>query len=320
MSARVSAASVAKRRLSALSEQLVSPIPDQGSFEDIPKLKKVAGPSAGPRATGKVVIITGTNSPMGIGRATAHQYAENGAKAIYLCDYAETHLETHKRELASLYPSVDVHTRQFDAGEPTGVKAVVDDAIAKYGRLDVFFANAGIVGQPKIFTEIEADEFLSTLKTNTVSVFLAAKFAAPAMQITSTSKPYPSGSIIGTASVAGLRSNAGSTDYSASKSGVVSIAQTIAFQLAGTGVRINALCPGVIETGMTAVMYDAARARGTQAKIGQLNPLRRGAHADEVARVALFLGSDESSYVNGQAWAVDGGLSSGHPFVPGKLA
>jgi NAD(P)-dependent dehydrogenase (short-subunit alcohol dehydrogenase family) len=139
------------------------------------------------------------------------------------------------------------------------------------------------------------------------------------MKLTSAEKKYPSGSIIGTASVAGLRSNAGSSDYSASKAGVVSLAQTIAYQLAGSGIRINAICPGLIETGMTAPMFDAARERGTEAKIGQLNPLGRAAHADEVARVALFLGSDESSYVNGQAWAVDGGLSVGHPFVPGKL-
>lgn len=200
------------------------------------------------------------------------------------------------------------------------MKAVVDDALSTYGRLDVFFANAGIVGTPQLFTEIESEAFLLTMKTNTLSVFLAAKYAAPAMQVTSSEKKYPSGSIIGTSSVAGLRSNAGSTDYAASKAGVISVAQTVAFQLAGTGVRINALCPGVIETGMTAPMYDAARERGTQGKIGQLNPLRRGAHADEVARVALFLGSDESSYVNGQSWAVDGGLSAGHPFVPGKLA
>jgi NAD(P)-dependent dehydrogenase (short-subunit alcohol dehydrogenase family) len=151
------------------------------------------------------------------------------------------------------------------------------------------------------------------------SVFLGAKYAAPAMMKTSAEKKYPSGSIIGTASVAGLRSNAGSTDYSASKAAVVSLAQTISYQLTGTGIRVNAICPGVIETGMTAPMYDAARQRGTERKIGQLNPLQRGAHADEVARVALFLGSDESSYVNGQAWAVDGGLSAGHPFVPGKL-
>jgi NAD(P)-dependent dehydrogenase (short-subunit alcohol dehydrogenase family) len=150
-------------------------------------------------------------------------------------------------------------------------------------------------------------------------VFLAAKHAAQAMQITSSAKPYPSGSIMCTASVAGIRSNAGSTDYSASKAAVVSIAQTMCYQLSGTGIRVNAICPGVIETGMTRVMYDAARARGTEKKIGQLNPLQRGAVADEVARVALFLGSEESSYVNGQAITVCGGLSAGHPFVPGRL-
>jgi NAD(P)-dependent dehydrogenase (short-subunit alcohol dehydrogenase family) len=149
---------------------------------------------------------------------------------------------------------------------------------------------------------------------------LAAKYAAVAMQKTSPSKPYSSGSIIMTASIAGIRSSAGHTDYSASKAAVISLAQTCSFQLAGTGVRINAICPGLIETGMTKQMYDVARARGTEDKIGQLNPLRRGAVADEVARVALFLGSEESSYVNGQAWAVCGGLSAGHPFVPGKVA
>ena len=152
------------------------------------------------------------------------------------------------------------------------------------------------------------------------SVFLAAKYAAPAMLKTSATKAQAGGSIIGTASVAGLRSNAGPTDYSASKAAVISLMQTTAWQLSGTGVRCNALCPGVTETGMTSTMYEAARARGTDKKIGQLNPTRRGAHADEVARVALFLASDEASYVNGQAWAVDGGLSAGHPVVPGKLA
>jgi NAD(P)-dependent dehydrogenase (short-subunit alcohol dehydrogenase family) len=140
------------------------------------------------------------------------------------------------------------------------------------------------------------------------------------MQITSAAKPSPSGSIIATASVAGLRSNAGSSAYSASKAAVISLAQTAAFQLAGTGVRVNALCPGLIETGMTAPVFDTARARGTQGRIGQLNPLKRAGHADEIARVALFLASDESSYVNGQAWAVDGGLSAGLPYVLGKMA
>jgi NAD(P)-dependent dehydrogenase (short-subunit alcohol dehydrogenase family) len=133
-------------------------------------------------------------------------------------------------------------------------------------------------------------------------------------------KPYPTGSIIGTASVAGIRSNAGSADSSASKAAVISLMQTISYQLAGTGIRCNAICPGIIETGMTSAMYVAARARGTQAKIGQLNPLKRGGVADEVARTVLFLASDDSSYVNGQAIPVCGGLSAGHPFVPGKMA
>ena len=159
-----------------------------------------------------------------------------------------------------------------------------------------------------------------TLKLTSTSVFLAAKHAAPAMKRTSPAKPKPSGSIIATASVAGLRANAGPSAYSASKAAVASLVQTIAFQLSGTGIRANALCPGLIETGMTAPMFDAARRRGTEDRIGQLNPLRRGGAADEIARVALFLGSDESSYVNGQAWAVDGGLSAGLPFVLGKLA
>lgn len=149
------------------------------------------------------------------------------------------------------------------------------------------------------------------------SVFLAAKHAAKAMM---QNKPYPTGSIIGTASVAGIRSNAGSADYSASKAAVVSLMQTISYQLAGTGIRCNAICPGIIETGMTSAMYESARSRGTEKKIGQLNPLRRGGVADEVARAVLFLGSDDSSYVNGQAIPVCGGLSAGHPYVLGKMA
>ncbi|KAI9809172.1 MAG: hypothetical protein M1825_002463 [Sarcosagium campestre] len=288
--------------------------------EGIPQIQKVASNSSGPRVKDKVIIVTGANSPLGIGRASAHQFAENGARAIYICDASSDHLETHRRELNSLYPSVDIHVRQFDAASEEAVAAVVADALATYDRLDVFFANAGIVGTSTIFTNVTASDFQSTLRTNVLSCFLAAKHAAPAMRsTTSPTKPHPSGSILFTASVAGMRSNAGSSDYSASKAAVISLAQTVAWQLAGSGIRANAICPGVIETGMTAPMYESARARGTEGRIGQLNPTRRGAHADEVARVALFLGSDEASYVNGQAWAVCGGLSAGHPVVPGKL-
>jgi NAD(P)-dependent dehydrogenase (short-subunit alcohol dehydrogenase family) len=91
--------------------------------------------------------------------------------------------------------------------------------------------------------------------------------------------------------------------------------QTTASTLTGTGVRVNAICPGLIETGMTRPIFERAREHGSEGKIGQLNPLQRAGQPDEIAAMALFLASDEASYVNGQAFAVDGGLSSTHPFT-----
>ncbi|TKA72319.1 hypothetical protein B0A49_06405 [Cryomyces minteri] len=310
--------SLPKQRLQQLSEQLAKPAEDPGTFEDIPRIRKIAGDPAGQQ--GKVVIITGANSPSGIGRASAHLFAGSGARAVFICDFADQYLQVHKRELGSLYPSVDIHARQFDASDESSIEQVVREALEKYGRLDVFFANAGINISQQRFYDASADDFMQTMKVNALSVFLAAKHASKAVLKTSDAKPYPSGSIIATASAAGMRSNAGPTDYSASKAAVISMMQTCAYQLAGTGIRCNAVCPGIIETGMTSKVYEMARSRGTERKIGQLNPLQRGGVADEIARVALFLGSDEASYVNGQAWAVCGGLTAGHPFVPGKLA
>ncbi|KAB5586179.1 hypothetical protein GE09DRAFT_1166662 [Coniochaeta sp. 2T2.1] len=313
-----SSSSPASRRLNAVANQL-SPKPAGDTFQGLPLIRKVGPGAKEPRVKDKVIIVTGANSALGIGRASAHQFASHGARAVYICDFDDSNLETHRREITALYPGVEVHVRKFDAADEKAVKAVVDDVVAKYGRLDVFFANAGIVGPHKVLSDVTNEEFMEVLRVNTLSTFLAVKHASAAMLLTSPSKPSSGGSIILTASVAGLRSNAGSTPYSASKAAVVSLAQTSAFQLAGTNVRVNALCPGLIETGMTAVVFEAARQRGTEKKIGQLNPLKRGGVADEIARVALFLGSDDSSYVNGQAWAVDGGLSAGHPYVQGKM-
>lgn len=113
------------------------------------------------------MIITGCNSPLGIGRATAHQFAENGSKALFLCDFNDEYLETHKREINSLYPNVEVNVRQFDASSEEAVKAVVDEAVQKYGRLDVFFANAGIASM-KMFYDYTAEEFMDMLKINSL--------------------------------------------------------------------------------------------------------------------------------------------------------
>ncbi|CAI6251847.1 unnamed protein product [Periconia digitata] len=302
-----------------LSKELSESLPDPGEFEGVKKVRSMAADLGTERVKGKVVIITGANSLIGIGRATAHNLARHGAKALYLCDFASTNLAHHERELTTLYPSVAVSTHQFDAADEAAVSAVVSQALREHGRLDVFFANAGIASG-RLFWEEDTEGFMKMMRTNALSVFLAAKYASRAMLVTSPAKPYPQGSIIATASVAGLRSNAGPTDYSASKAAVISLVQTCAYQLIGTGIRCNAVCPGLIETGMTAPTFEKARERGTERKIGQLNPLQRGGQPDEVAKVVAFLASDEASYVNGQAWAVDGGLSAGLPFVPGKLA
>lgn len=143
----------ARRRVDAIGSQL-------------PAITRVAGPSNGPRAQDKVVIITGANSALGIGRATAHQFAQNGARAIYLCDLDDEHLGAQKVELESL--GCQIHTRQMDAADEGQVQAVVDDALRRYGRLDVFFANAGITGMNVVFTELTDADFMEVLRANTL--------------------------------------------------------------------------------------------------------------------------------------------------------
>ena len=259
------------------------------------------------KLTGRVAIITGAAS--GIGRAASKLFAEAGAYVV-IADLSDKVNETLEQVKAAGGKGEAI-VGDVATGE------VVDQLIAaadKHGGVDVMFANAGVSGGLPGLMELTAEHWNEVLRINTVGVFLAVQAAARVMI------PRGKGSIICTASVAGIRSGAGGMPYSASKAGVISIVQTGANQLAGTGVRINAVCPGLTETGMTQIVFDRARERGTEGKIGQLNPLRRGAVPEEIAQVALFLASDDASYVNGQAIAVDGGLSSSHPVVPGKMA
>lgn len=118
------------------------------------------------RLDGQVCIITGANSELGIGRATAHQFARDGARALFICDHRDDNLEAIRLELQNGYPQVEVHVRCFDAASEPAVKQVIDDALHLYGRLDVFFANAGVVGTMKDFTCISVSDMMETLRVN----------------------------------------------------------------------------------------------------------------------------------------------------------
>ncbi len=261
------------------------------------------------RLEGKRAIVTGAGS--GIGRATALRFAEEGA-AVLVSDLSGPGLAETAEAIEKVGGSV--LAREADAGDEVGVAGLVAEAVRELGGLEVIYANAGVGGEPKAILELDAADWEGVLRVNLIGPFLAVKHGAAHMCA------HGGGSILCTASVAGLRSGAGPSPYSASKAGVISLVQTAAYQLAGTGVRVNAICPGLTETGMTKPIFDAARAAGKGHKIGQLNPLKRYAEPVEIAQAAVFLASDESSYVNGQALAVDGGLSSSHPYVPGNLA
>lgn len=261
------------------------------------------------RLAGKRAIVTGAAS--GIGRASAILFASEGARVLAV-DLAEEGLEATRAEIEKQGGKCLI--RRADVSDEDSARELVATAQRELGGLEVCYANAGISGGLVPFFELSAAEWERVLRVNLIGPFLAIKYAAPAM------RDVGGGSIICTASVAGLRSGAGGSAYSASKAGVISLVQTAANQLVGTNVRVNAICPGLIETGMTRPMFELARERGTDKKIGQLNPLKRAGQPIEIARMALFLASDDASYVNGQAFAVDGGLSSSHPFVPGRLA
>ena len=259
------------------------------------------------RLEGKSVIITGAGS--GIGRAASLMFTKEGAKLIAV-DKSDAVDETVKLVRAAGGTAEAV---KADAGLEGDVAGFVGKAVSVYGKLDVIWANAGISGGWVPLHDQTVEQWNEILRINLIGPFLAVKHASLQMI-----KQERGGSIICTASVAGLKANAGGNPYSASKAGVVSLVQTSSYALAGTGIRVNAICPGLIETGMTRNTFEKAREAGKEDKIGQINPTQRGGKPHEIAAMGLFLASDEASYVNGQAFPVDGGLTASMPFS-GKL-
>jgi len=243
-----------------------------------------------------VAIITGAAS--GIGRAAAILFAKEGAKVV-LADLAAEPL----RETLALVQAEggEGMVQLVDVAREGQVKALIELAIASYGQLDIVCNNAGTTGELCDVAEEDGELWLKVYAVNMLGAMYAVKHAAPHMRARRT------GAFVNTSSVAGIRAGAGGNAYSASKAALINFTQTAACDLGGFNIRVNAVCPGLIETGMTAPIFALAREQGKEAKLGSRCELRRYGRPEEVAAAMLFLASDEASYITGQALPVDGG-------------
>jgi len=255
------------------------------------------------RLEGKVAIITGGAS--GIGEASARLFVEEGA-SVLIADVQDDKGWTLAEELG-----IRAEYLHADVSLESDVEALVSRAVEAYGRLDCMFNNAGIAGPTGPIESVNVESFNEAIGVLLRGVFLGIKHAAPVM------KRQGSGSIVNTASVAGLRTGYGNHIYSAAKAGVIQLTRSVAMELGESGVRVNCICPGFIPTPMI------GRARGLSIAEAdrKLDPIRKsftmaqplqrpGAPAD-IAKAALWLASDDSSFVNGHALVVDGGVTGG---------
>ncbi|MEW6264698.1 MAG: SDR family NAD(P)-dependent oxidoreductase [Thermodesulfobacteriota bacterium] len=248
------------------------------------------------RLEGKVAIITGAAS--GIGEATAKLFARAGARVV-LAARNEKKLE----EVASAInrDGGQAVVKRTDVSVEEEVRELIDFALGTYQDLHVLCNNAGQAGELKTIENQDGEEWVGLYRVNVLGAVYATKYAAPHFQA------QKSGAIVNVSSVAGIRSGAGGNAYSASKAALINFTQTSACDLGGFNVRVNAVCPGLIETEMTRPVFDYARAQGKEYKLGSRCELRRYGRPEEVAYVILFLASDEADYITGQALPVDGG-------------
>jgi len=252
---------------------------------------------------GKVAVITGGAS--GIGAGTCRLFVEQGASVV-VCDILDTDGEKLVAQLgeAAVYVHTDV-TREAD------IEAAIATATDRFGRLDCLFNNAGAAGIDAPIAEIEVDGLQKTMALLFSAAVLGMKHAAPVM------RDRGSGSIINTASVAGLRAGFGPHIYSAMKAAVIQLTKTVATELGEQGIRVNCICPGGMVTPIfgRALGVDEAMVQERTALLNEpfamMQPIRRPGQPSDIAQAALWLASDASSFVNGHALVVDGGLSAG---------
>ncbi len=243
--------------------------------------------------TGRVCVITGAAS--GIGAAGARRFAAAGARVV-VADLNADGAKAVAEEIGGTAAPVDV-------ADEESVRRLVADVVARHGRLDVLWANAGIAGVRAPCADQPTDAWERVLRTNLTGVFFSFKAALGPMIAARC------GALLATASVAGLEASAGSPAYHVAKAGVVMLVRHVALAYARHGIRCNALCPGLTDT---PILDPFAAALGGREALFERTlktiPLGRVGRPEDIADAAVFLASDEASYVNGVAFPVDGGM------------
>jgi NAD(P)-dependent dehydrogenase (short-subunit alcohol dehydrogenase family) len=257
------------------------------------------------RLVNKVALITGAGN--GIGRATAQLFAQEGAKVIAQDVNADMAQETVQLIRKAGGEAVSIGG---DVASSADAEAMVNKAVDTYGRLDVLFNNAGVWYGGTIL-DISEEDWDRTMAVNVKGIYLVSRYAVQRMM------RQEGGSIINAASVAALRGSPMSAAYNASKGAVLLLTKCMALDFGRYGIRVNCTCPGVIETQMADQLLtyrslgDDDRKQALLETYEERHAVGRFGQPEEVAKVVLFLASDESSFVSGAAWPVDGGLSAG---------
>lgn len=246
----------------------------------------------------QIALITGAGS--GIGRASAIKLAANGAKVVLVDFNAESGEETLRQIKEQGGEGIFV---QANVAVSEDVQRYVNTAVETYGRIDVFFNNAGIIQKFSMLSDIEESEFDRVMAVNVKGVFLGLKYVLKVME------RQGSGSIINTASTAGIRSEHSVAAYSASKHAVVGFTKAAALEYVKKGIRVNAICPGGVQTALTASVPKMLEQSGYVPE--EVSNMRMGRYAqpEEMAEAVAFLASDKSSYMTGSLMTIDGGLT-----------